>query len=243
MKLYQPEHGTVLGFRLIPEKVSLIGYYETLLRTPGYLTMFWNSILLTIPIVAGQIAVSSLGGYAFGKLRFPFRNAFFFLFVIIMMMPIQVMIVPTYIITRMMGVLGTYPAVILPGIFSAFGVFLMRQFTKIIPDECLEAARLDGAGHWSVFTRIVLPQLKSGLASLAILGFIDNWNMVEQPLILLSNENQFPLSVFLSRINIEQINIAFVSGVLFMVPVILLYLLGENYLLEGIRTQAKGGIK
>lgn len=240
LALYRPAAGEPLGFRLIPEKVSLIGYYNTLLRMPGYLQMFWNSMFLTIPIVLGQMVVSSMSGYAFGKLRFPFRDGLFFLFLIVMMMPNQVMMVPTYIVTRMMGILGSELAVILPGIFSAFGVFLMRQFIKVVPNECLEAAKLDGAGHWAVFTRIVLPQCKSGLASLAILGFIDNWNMVEQPLILLAEESQYPLSVFLSKINTQEIGIAFVSGVLFMIPALLLYLFGEDYLLEGIRTQAKG---
>ena len=235
---YDAEETVWLGFKLIPDQATLISYYQTLLRTPGYLMMFWNSIILTVPIVLGQIVVATMGGYAFGKLRFPGRDAIFFVFLIIMMMPNQVMMVPNYIITRMMGILGNYEAVILPGIFSAFGVFLMRQFIKVIPDEQMEAAKLDGAGYGRVFTRIVLPQCKGGIASLAILSFIDNWNMVEQPLILLSDESKFPLSVFLSQINELDLGIAFVSGVLFMIPAVLLYLYGENYLIEGIQSQS-----
>ena len=235
---YDAEETVWLGFKLIPDQATLISYYQTLLRTPGYLMMFWNSIILTVPIVLGQIVVATMGGYAFGKLRFPGRDAIFFVFLIIMMMPNQVMMVPNYIITRMMGILGNYEAVILPGIFSAFGVFLMRQFIKVIPDEQMEAAKLDGAGYGRVFTRIVLPQCKGGIASLAILSFIDNWNMVEQPLILLSDESKFPLSVFLSKINELDLGIAFVSGVLFMIPAVLLYLYGENYLIEGIQSQS-----
>ena len=106
---------------------------------------------------------------------------------------------------------------------------------RSIPGEYSESAKIDGAGHFSVFSKIVLPQCKAGVASLAILGFIDNWNMVEQPLIFLKDEFKYPMSIFLSKINSGQLGIAFACGVIYMIPPILIYLFGEEHLVKGIQ--------
>ncbi len=224
-----------IGFTLIPDRVTLMQYYNVLLRKPKYLLMFWNSIIVTVPVVAGQTLVASLAAFAFAKLRFPFRDKIFFLYIIIMMMPFQVTLVPNYIMLSRLDLLGNYWAIILPGIFSAFGVFLMRQFMMLIPDEYCEAAKIDGAGFFRTFCGIILPQCKGAIASVAVLIFVDNWNMVEQPLIFLRDENMHPLSIFLARINSGDIGIAFACGFLYMLPAILIFLYGENYLIEGIQ--------
>ncbi len=224
-----------IGFKLIPDQVSLLQYYQALLRKPKFLIMFWNSVIVTVPIISGQIMVSALAAFAFSRLRFPLRNTIFFIYIIVMMMPFQVTLVPNYIMLRWLDLLGTYWAVILPGIFTTFGVFLLRQFMMLIPDEYCEAGRIDGAGHFETFMKIVLPQCKSALASLAVLVFVDNWNMVEQPLIFLKDEALHPLSIFLSRINTGEIGIAFACGVLYMLPVLLTFLYAENYFVEGIQ--------
>lgn len=223
-----------ISFTLIPDTVSFMQYYNVLLRKPKFLIMFWNSVLLTIPIVMGQIVVAALAAYAFSKLRFPFSDKIFFLYIIVMMMPFQVTLVPNYIVLKNLNLLGSYWSVILPGTFATFGVFLLRQFMVYIPDEYCEAAKIDGAGYIKSFFSIIIPQCKGAIASLAILVFIDNWNMVEQPLIFLEDEAMHPLSIFLSRINEQEIGIAFACGILYMVPTLLVFLYGENYFIEGI---------
>lgn len=224
-----------IGFKLIPEQFSLIQYYDALLRRPKFLVMFWNSVIMTVPIVVGQMLVASLAAFAFSKLRFPFRDQLFFVYIIVMLMPFQVTLVPNFIIEKNLNLLGTYASVILPGVFSTFGVFLLRQFMMYIPKEYCEAANIDGTGYFRLFTNIVLPNCKSALASMAILVFVDNWNMVEQPLVFLSDENMRPLSIFLNRINESEIGIAFACGIIYMIPTLLIFLYGENYFIEGIQ--------
>lgn len=223
-----------ISFNLIPDKVSLMQYYDILLRKPKFLLMFWNSVFVTLPILVGQIIVSTMAAYAFSKLKFPFSDKIFFLYIIVMMMPFQVTLVPNYIMLNKLHLMGSYWAVILPGIFSTFGVFLMRQFMLYIPDDYCEAAKIDGAGYIATFIRVVLPQCKGSIASLVILVFIDNWNMVEQPLIFLKDQSMHPLSIFLSAINGQDLGIAFACGILYMFPTLMIFLYGENYFIEGI---------
>jgi multiple sugar transport system permease protein len=221
-------------FHIIPDSFTLIQYYEVFLRKPEFLLRFWNSIILTVPIILGQIVVSLLGAYAFGKIEFPYKNKIFFMFILLMMMPYQVTLVPVYIMLKKMNLVETYASVILPNVFSTFGVFLLTQFVKSIPDEQCQAAKVDGANHIKILLKVIVPQCKGAIASLAILCFIDNWNMIEQPLILLSDKEQ-PMSTFLSQINQTSPGLAFVSGVLFILPAILIFLKGEKALLEGVQ--------
>ena len=130
---------------------------------------------------------------------------------------------------------------LLPGFFSPFAVYMLTKYMRRIPKSIYEAAEIDGAGEWQIFTQICMPICRGGLASIAILIFIDYWNMVEQPLILLDNEELYPLSVFLSRINAGEISLAFAVAVIYMVLPMLFFLYGEEYLGEGILYQ--GGIK
>ncbi len=224
-----------ISLNLIPESVGLTQYYRILFRDPTFLVMFWNSVVLTVPIILGQIFVSMLGGYAFAKINFPFRNQIFFVFIVVMLMPYQVTLVSNYIILSKMSLIGSYLSIILPSMFSTFGVFLLRQFIRSIPNEYCESAKIDGAGHFIIFRSIIVPQCKAGIASLAILSFIDNWNMVEQPLIFLKDIFKYPMSIFLSQINTSELGVAFACGVLYMLPAILIYLYGEEYLVIGIQ--------
>ncbi|NMM63399.1 carbohydrate ABC transporter permease [Clostridium sp. P21] len=221
-------------FHIIPDSFTLIQYYEILLRKPDFLIKFWNSVILVVPIVIGQIVVSTFGAYAFAKMKFPFKQPIFFMFILLMIMPYQVTLVPIYIIMKKLNLVGSYASVILPGIFSTFGVFLMTQFLKAIPDEQCEAAKVDGASNFEILFKIIIPQCKGAVVSLAILCFVDNWNMIEQPLILIEESKQ-PLSTFLSQINSKDIGLAFACGVIFMMPAIFIFLKGEKQLLEGIQ--------
>jgi multiple sugar transport system permease protein len=222
-------------FKLIPEFVTFIQYYQVLFRKPGFLIMFWNSLIITVPIVFFQTVVAVFSAYAFAKLKFPFRDKIFFAYIVVMLMPIQVTLVPNYIVLRKLDLIGSYLSVILPGAFSTFGVVLLRQFIRGIPDEYCEAAKIDGAGYLKTFTGVILPQCKSVIASVAILVFIDNWNMVEQPLVFLSDTKKYPLSIYLAYINSLDLGISFACGILYMIPVMLLYMFGENYLIKGIQ--------
>ena len=158
-----------------------------------------------------------------------------------MLMPYQVTLVPNYLVSDWLNILDTKWAIWLPGIFSPFAVYLLTKFMRRIPKSVMEAAQIDGANEWRIFTSICVPLCKSSLFSVAILVFIDYWNMVEQPLILLSDSEQYPLSVFLSQINAGEIGLAFAVATIYMVPSLLMFLYGEDYLIEGITYQ--GGIK
>lgn len=221
-------------FHIIPNGFTMIQYYTILLRKPDFLMKFWNSVILTVPAVIGQILISILGAYAFAKIRFKFKQQIFFMFILLMIMPYQVTLVPIYIIMKKLNLVGSYASVILPAMFSTFGVFLMTQFLKAIPDEECQAAKVDGAGHLQILFKIIIPQCKGAIVSLAILSFIDNWNMIEQPLILLGDQKQ-PLSTFLSQINSNEFGVAFACGVMFMLPPIFMFLKGEEELLKGIQ--------
>jgi multiple sugar transport system permease protein len=216
--------------------INLWSYERVFLRTPNYLMKFWTSFFMAFAIVAGQLIFSAISGYGFAKFKFPFSQAIFFALVILMMMPIQVTIVPTYIMLDRIGLIGSYASVILPGAFSVFGVFLMRQTYLSIPDSITEAAEIDGCSEWTVFARIVAPNGKHGIGALAVLCFIDSWNMVEQPLLFLKDAYKYPLSVFLASINSTSIDTAFVCSVLTMFPPLCVYLFFKDYLVSGIQS-------
>lgn len=232
--LWEYDNQRYITFHLFPERWSLQGIYEVLLATPEYLLKFWNSLGMTALIVAGQVVTAVLAGYGFSRFRFPGRYALFTAVVIIMMMPYQVTLVSNYIILDRLHLVGSYAAVILPGIFSAFGVFLMKQTMDEIPDEVLEAAKLDGAGQWKVIFHIVIPVSRGGIISLVLLAFIDNWNMVEQPQVFLRDTQMYPLSVFLAQSVSGTGTAGFACGVLALLPVILLYMNFQDELVNGI---------
>ena len=218
----------------IPDKVSFSQYITVLFRSPEYLLKFWNSVILVVPIVLGQLAVASVAAYGFTRWRGKISDVIFFSYVILMLMPYQVTLVPNYLVSDWLGILNTRWAIILPGVFAPFSVFLLTKFMRRIPKSLIEAAKLDGSSEWQIFKNICLPQCRSALYSIAILVFIDYWNMVEQPLILLEDPAVQPLSVYLSTINAGEIGIAFAVAVVFMSPGLLLFLHGEEYLVEGI---------
>ncbi|WP_188114487.1 carbohydrate ABC transporter permease [Paenibacillus sp. B2(2019)] len=224
-----------VNLKLLPDQVSLDQYTKVLLDNPKYLTMFWNSVFMVVPIIAGQTLVAALAAYAFSKLKFRGRDPLFLIYVLTMLMPFQVTLVPNYIMADKLGILDSSYAIILPGIFAAFGVFMLRQFMLDIPYAYIEASKMDGAGHFLIFYKIIIPMIKPGLAALVILLFVDYWNMVEQPLIFLNDPFKQPLSVFLSRINEGERGIAFAASILYMAPMVMLFLYAESYFIEGVQ--------
>lgn len=230
-----------VNLKFIPDMVSFSQYITVLLKSPDYLFKFWNSVILVAPIVFFQLMVAVLASYGFTRYRGRIKEIIFFTYIILMLMPYQVTLVPNYLVSNWLHLLDTRWAIWLPGIFSPFAVYLLTKFMRRIPISVIEAAQIDGAGEWQIFRRICLPLCKGCLCSVAILVFIDYWNMVEQPLILLSDDTMHPLSVFLSKIKNGEIGLAFAVATIYMIPTLLVFLYGEDYLVEGITYQ--GGIK
>ena len=230
-----------VNLKFIPDMVSFSQYVTVLFKSPSYLFKFWNSVILVGPILLFQLIVASFASYGFSRYKGRIKEMIFFTYIILMLMPYQVTLVPNYLVSKWMNILDTRWAIWLPGIFSPFAVYLLTKFMRRIPTSVIEAAQIDGAGEWQIFRRICIPLCKGALCSAAILIFIDYWNMVEQPLILLSDQEMHPLSVFLSKINEGEVGLAFAVATIYMVPSLLIFLYGEEYLVEGITYQ--GGIK
>ena len=219
---------------ILPSWPTLQPLAELLLDTPQFFSAFWNTCLLAFVQIAGLRVVAAPASWAFAKLRFAGRRFLLLGYIALMVLPFQVLMVPNFLIATRLGIYDTPLSVILPGVFSAFPVFIMTRSFQDVPNELLEAAKLDGSSEWQIFTRIYLPQCRSAIYSIAILVFIDYWNMVEQPLILLNDAEKQPLSVYLSTINTGEIGLAFAVATIYMIPSLLLFLHGEEYLVEGI---------
>ena len=230
-----------VNLKFVPDMVSFEQYITVLFKSPEYLFKFWNSVIYTVVIVAFQLVISMLAAYAFTRFKGRLKEFVFFVYIIVVLMPYQVSLVPNFLITEWLGLLDTRWAIWLPGIFSPFAVYLLTKYLKRIPTSIIEAARVDGASEWQIFRYISVPLCKGAMYSAGILIFIDYWNMVEQPLILLNTEDLHPLSVFLSKINSGEVGLAFAVATVYMIPSLLVFLYGEDYLVEGITYQ--GGVK
>ena len=251
-----------VNLKFIPDKVTFDQYASVLFKSPDYLIKFWNSVILTVPITVFQVLLAILTAYGFSRYPNKFKSIIFFAYIILMIMPYQVTLVPNFLVADLIkdtasSVVELAPAaigakinksienmrwaVILPGIFSPFSIFLLTKVMKRIPVSYVEAAKLDGASELQILAKIHMPLCKGAIVSIAMLVFIDYWNMVEQPLVLMKDTELHPLSVFLSQINAGDIGLAFAVGTVYMVPTILMFLYGEDYLVEGITYS--GGIK
>lgn len=231
----------IVNLKFIPDMVSFTQYYTVLFKSPNYLFKFWNSVILVVPIVVFQLLVAMFASYGFTRARGKLKEIIFFLYIILMLMPYQVTLVPNYLVSTWFHIVDTRWAIWLPGIASPFAVYLLTKFMRRIPSSYIEAAQIDGAGEFQIFRKICAPLCKGCLYSIAILVFIDYWNMVEQPIVLLSDTEMHPLSVFLSQINSGETGLAFAVATIYMIPSILIFLYGEDYLVEGIMYQ--GGVK
>ncbi|MDE6520377.1 MAG: carbohydrate ABC transporter permease [Ruminococcus sp.] len=239
-----------VNLKFIPDKVTFEQYKSVLFKSPDYLLKFWNSVVLTVPITFFQIIIAILTSYGFSRYPNKIKSIIFFAYIILMIMPYQVTLVPNFLVADKLGLLaetGDYVnikqrlSIILPGIFSPFSIFLLTKVMKRIPKSYVEAAKLDGASEFQIMTKIHVPMCKGAIVSITMLVFIDYWNMVEQPLVLMKDSDMHPLSVFLSQINTGDIGLAFAVGVVYMIPTILMFLYGEEYLVEGMAYS--GGLK
>lgn len=209
-------------------------FYQVFLAQSQYLLRFWKSLALSLCIAFGQVVVSLFAGYSFSKTRFPGRNLLFFTMIIWMIMPLQVTLVPNYLMLDTLGLLNTYYALALPMIFVPLGTFIMTRSFRTIPDEIVEAAELDGAKTADIVFRILTPMSKSGLVCTMLLSFLDGWNMVEQPIVFLKELSQYPLAVAMASVPSEDPNIQLVCCVLAAIPPLLLFAIYNREMTEGI---------
>ncbi|HYE67219.1 MAG TPA: carbohydrate ABC transporter permease [Anaerovoracaceae bacterium] len=219
---------------LIPSQISVSQYADVLINQPSFLILLTNSLKITMPVVLGNLIVSMLAAYGFTIWKWKHKEKVFFIYIVVMLMPLQAVLVPNYIIADQLGLTTSYLAIILPGIFSPFGTFLLRQNIKGVPKEYFEAAQVDGAGSLYIFLFIALPQMKSGIAALAMLVFIEYWNTVEQVIIFIKEYYREPLSVFLSHIPSENVSMIFAASAIYMLLPLWFLLLGQKDLEKGI---------
>lgn len=227
-------------FGLIPQQPTLDQYRELLFNSPDYLRMFWNSVALVVPILVGQCLLAPLAAFGLENIRWKYKEAIYFGYIIVMLMPTQILLVPNFIVAGWLGIRENYLAIILPALFHPLGVFLVRQQLKNFPKECLEAAQLDGAGAYQAYRYIVRPNLTSVVAALAVLLFADNWNIVDQAVVFLKNTYDNPLSVYLGDVVTGDPGMFFAVSVFYLIPALIVFFLGQDYLAEGI---ALSGVK
>ncbi len=209
------------------------GYIDFFVWKPLYLKAFQRSVLIAGSIMLGTLLVSVPAAYIFAKVRFYGKNMLFYVYIIVMMMPFQVTLLPQFIISRQLGTYDTFYAMILPGIFSPFSVFLLTQITRSIPLEFLEAARLDTSRVSVILLRIIVPLIRPGIVCASVLVFTEQWNMVAEPLVLLESAEKFPLAVLLS--SSDALNtLGFAAIVIFLLLPLLLYSFFEDEIIEGL---------
>lgn len=219
---------------LLPMYPTLKPYVELLLDTPQFFAMFWNSCRQVFPVVLGQVLIGAPAAWAFARFRFRGKKALFSLYIVLMLMPFQVTMVSSYLVLDALGLMNTVWAIILPGAVSTFPVFLMVRFFTAIPSALTEAAALDGAGPFQTFLHVGLPLGAPGILSAVVLGFLEYWNALEQPLVFLKDKTLWPLSLYLPTVTADNAGVSLVASVIMLVPALLIFLFGQKYLEAGI---------
>ncbi len=226
----------------IPHPIKWSNFIE-IWRIPSvpFFTFFLNTVFVAICVTAGHVAASACGAYAFARLKFPGRDALFFAYIATMMIPGSVTMIPVFILMKVFGWIDTYRALIIPGIFSAFGTFLLRQFFLSIPQDFEDAAKIDGASPFRIFWSIILPVSKPALASLTIATFMGNWQSFMWPLLVVDSVEKKTLPIGLAYFQ-EQYQFAspnwplLMSGsLLAMLPIAVLFVVNQRFFLQGIR--------
>ncbi|OGH55357.1 MAG: sugar ABC transporter permease [Elusimicrobia bacterium RIFCSPHIGHO2_02_FULL_61_10] len=218
-------------------------HYVKLFDQVNFMGHFFNSLIVTLGVTFFSLAVNAAAAYAFAKLHFPKKERLFALLLITMMIPMQVTMIPSFIILKYLGLLNSYAGLIIPGGASVYGIFLLRQFMMSIPNSLLEAARIDGCGEWTIFWRIVLPLCRPVLATLTIFTFIGAWNDFLGPLIILLEESKYTLPVALATLNGQygtEWGLLMAGSVIVVVPVVIVFLLVQRHYIKGLMV---GGVK
>jgi multiple sugar transport system permease protein len=231
--------------RFIPEEPTLSAYVEVARSFP-LVRVFFNTLFVASAMTLGQLLVSAMAGYAFARFRFRGRDALFFLYLATLMVPFAVTVTPLFIIVRSLGWTNSYAGLIVPGIFSAFGTFLMRQFFLSIPVELEEAATLDGASTLATFFRVILPTSGPALATLGIFSFMGAWNSFLWPLLIVSDARYMTLPLALSTLQgmypgQTQWNLVMAGAVVTIAPMVIVFLLAQRRVVEGVTASGLKG--
>lgn len=221
-----------------PETFTLDNYTELLHRV-HLGQAFVNSVVVALVIVAGNLLFSSMVGYGFAKLRFRGRNAVFGLVLVQMAVPAIVLMIPQFVLIAKLGMVNTFLGIILPGLITPLGVFMMRQFIAELPDELIHAARVDGAGEFRIFARIVLPLCKPALATLGLITFLGAWNNFLWPAVVAQSEDVYTLPVALNILNGHEgthYNLLVAGAMIVVAPILLLFVFLQRFFIQGIAT-------
>jgi multiple sugar transport system permease protein len=221
---------------LLPTAVTLDNYRELFMRT-GIARAFANSLIVSLAITIGSLLVNTAAGYAFAKLRFRGRERLFQVLLAALVVPAQVAMLPLFLLMKQLGLVNSLGGVVVPALAGVFGIFLVRQYARSIPDALVEAARIDGAGELRIFVQVVLPMLRPVLVTLAIFTFMAAWNDFMWPLIVLAEQQQYTLPVALaalSREHIMDVEMMMAGAVVTVLPVLLLFLALQRYYMQGL---------
>jgi len=212
-------------------------HYTTLFTHLSVLRNFRNSAIVAVSATLLSILINALAGYAFAKLRFGGRERVFGILLTALIIPAQVGMLPLFLLLKQLGLVNTLAGVVAPGLASVFGIFLVRQYALSIPDDLLDAARLDGAGEWRIFVSVVLPLLRPILVTLALFTFLATWNDFMWPLIVLSDDARYTLPVALANLSGEHVldtELMMAGAVVTVAPVLALFLALQRYYLQGV---------
>lgn len=218
----------------IPMYPTLQNFIELLFDSPEFFQMFWNSVKITVGILAGQLVFGMPAAWGLAVYTFRGRKIIYRLYIIMMMMPFQATMLSEYLVLDRLGMLDRAAAVIWPGIFSAFSVFIMYRFFCNIPESILDAARLDGAGEWQIFWRLGISLGAPGIIAALVLSYLECWSMIEQPMTFLKTKSLWPLSMFLPEINSGNAGFCICVSLVALLPAVFVFLIGQDYLEQGI---------
>lgn len=215
-------------------RFSLSGFWEVWKLRDVFFNFFQNSMILTVPVVFLQLLICIPAAYGFSQWKNRMVQVLFALYLLSMLMPFLVTMIPAFLLMQKLGLIGKFAAVILPKTFAVFGVFFLKQTISAVPDSILEAARLDGCGEWRILANIIVPLLKPSIFALTIMIFADCWSMVEEPLILLQDMTKFPLSVFLDSEVQDVTQSTFIISLGILLVPISFYWITQKQLLAGV---------
>lgn len=226
---------------IFPRAFSWRQYYEVLLNDSAYLMSFWNSVALSLSCTALNMIVSVGLGYALAKTRFFLRGFAIRFVAVTMLLPWQAMMLPNYLLSKWLGIYDSWLSLIVVMGFSSFGVFLMLQFMRSVPDELIDAATLDTNSSFTILSRVACPIAKPGIIACVALSFAESWNMVEQPLTLIEDELKYPLSMLVNAMSVEHVDIAFACAVVYLFPIVALSVFFGGRLTTSISILHTGG--
>ncbi|MFH1213634.1 MAG: carbohydrate ABC transporter permease [Candidatus Neomarinimicrobiota bacterium] len=228
--------------QLFPKEISW-EHYRRLFSQMNIVRYFINSIIVSVSVTAISLVFNSMAGYAFAKYRFPGKNKLFSLLLSAMVIPAQVTMLPLFLMLNRLGLINSYWGIIIPGLASIYGIFLIRQYIISIPDSLIEAARIDGASDFYIYRKIILPLAKPILVTLALFTFMGAWNDFLWPLIILTRDNMYTLPVALANLmgeHVQDTELMMAGSVITILPVLIVFLAMQKYYIRGIML---GGVK